>query len=76
MKFTENVYKYEATKVTEGIFDILKIFKMAAIFRPKMAILVPKFRKKHLVGIKGIGGGPGKKIDISFRLLHVIPLSF
>ena len=39
-------------KIQEGIFDILKIFKMAAIFRPKIAILVDFGPKIAIFGVK------------------------
>jgi len=49
---TQNVHKHDATKVTEGIFDILKIFKMAAISRLKMVILGQKLPKIVLFGLE------------------------
>ena len=39
LKFMQIVQKYKTTKTTRGNFDILKIFIMATIFRPKIAIL-------------------------------------
>ena len=37
--FGQNEHSYKAKKVTKAIFDILKIFIMAAIFKWRMAIL-------------------------------------
>ena len=52
LKFTQNVHIHVATKVSEGIFDISKIFKMAAIFRPKMGILADFGPKILIFGLK------------------------